>query len=808
MSSNILLTEKVNITLLNEIIENAELTKQDRTILINYRKKIYNIENNIGNVDVKYKKSTGSGNNGRLYAEKGLSLQMFSSKIRHFLAKDLYYDLDIKNAHPSILLQVCEKNHYSHNELKNYVENRSDILHDIMNELDIDYEESKKLMLCCLYLKEPKSYLASLHIPKPVPEFVNKYYKECCAIADIIYNRPEGEKLKKILEKKKFETNHEIKLKNPKAQVLSLFIQNIENDILMCMYDRFLDLDYSPDVLVFDGIMPSRDKEINDEILQDIQNQVLSDLNYKIELVEKEMSNPIEIDEDDFDIDSFELDENYLDTYDKQYFISLKGDRPRHTYAMRKKYFEVFCSKVLLPSPSYVFYQSARVDIDFLSPSNMCEFLKGINSGFLVNGLEKSFFEVWSNDDNQLQYNNFEFYPFNEDLEKEPKNIYNLFKGFSPHIHAEYDINKKYLITKPFFELLDILSNHDPKVYTYLFNYFTCMIKTPRNRPHVIPILTGSQSIGKGCLLTAIKHLLGKGLFIASSNIKDFIGDHAEGFYKKLFVNLNESEGKDMFNNLGRIKEFISEPTMVVNPKHMRPFPIMNFAYMIVNSNSDNPFVLDVKTKERRVMLQKGGEDWISKGEKFWKQIHNHFEKPEFISALYDCLMENDIEGFDWRKERPITEAYKSLVKLYRPAIALFLQNWINTCSWNNRDEDYQSSEVFITNKNDDYNYEEYISITKKELFTDYHNYLKENKLGSEDKLPSIKSFENKLKSMNLPLQDIKPNNILSYKFNPKEVYTFMEINNLIDDDNTNYKNYFNNDDEENEEEVNEYFII
>lgn len=805
MSSNILLTEKVNIELLNEIIENAELTKQDRTILLNYRKKIYNIENNIGNVDVKYKKTIGSSNNGRLYAEKGLSLQMFSSKIRHFLANNLYYDLDIKNAHPSILLQVCEKHHYSHNELKHYVENRNEVLQDIMTELDISYSIAKDLMLYCLYLKEPKSSLSSLNIQKPVPEFVDKYYKECIAIADIIYNRPEGEKIKKIIEKKKFETNHEVKIKNPKAQVLSLFIQNIENDILLSMYDRFLELDYSPEVLVFDGIMINKDKELNDEVLHDIENHILTELNFKIELVEKEMNNAIEITPDDFDIENFEIDSNYTNTYDKSYMISLKGSRPKHTYAMRKKYFELFCSKVLLPSPSYVFYQQSRQEIDFLSPHNMSEFLKGITSGIMVNGLEKSFFEVWSNDDLQIQYNHFDFYPYNKDLEEEPKGLYNLFKGISPYINTEYDSNKRDLITKPFFDLLHILSNHDDKVYRYLFNYFTCMVKTPRNRPPIIPILTGSQSIGKGCLLTAIKNLLGEGLYIASSNIKDFIGDHAEGFYKKLFVNLNESEGRDMFNNLGRIKEFVSEPTLVVNPKHLRPFKISNFAFMVVNSNSDNPFVLDVNTKERRVMLQKGAEDWIDKPKSFWAGLHKHFENPIFISALYDTFMENNIEGYDWRKERPITEAYISLVKLYRPAIAMFLQNWINTCSWNIRDNDYQISEDIITNKNNDYKYEEYVTISKKDLFTDYHTYLKENKLGSEDKLPSIKSFENKLKSMNLPIQDIKPNNIFSYKFNPKEIYEFMEKNNLIDDTNTNYKNYF--EDNEEEESYDDYFI-
>ena len=49
-------------------------------------------------------------NIGRYFAEGSLSLQSLPREIRHTIAKEFYYDIDIINAHPEILYQYCNKN--------------------------------------------------------------------------------------------------------------------------------------------------------------------------------------------------------------------------------------------------------------------------------------------------------------------------------------------------------------------------------------------------------------------------------------------------------------------------------------------------------------------------------------------------------------------------------------------------------------------------------------------------------------------------------------------------------------------------
>ena len=57
-----------------------------------------------GFIRVDYKQKNGVG---RRFAVKGVSLQGLSRPIRQTIARD-YVDVDMVNAHPSILLFVCE----------------------------------------------------------------------------------------------------------------------------------------------------------------------------------------------------------------------------------------------------------------------------------------------------------------------------------------------------------------------------------------------------------------------------------------------------------------------------------------------------------------------------------------------------------------------------------------------------------------------------------------------------------------------------------------------------------------------------
>ena len=65
---------------------------------------------------------------GRVYPKNGMSLGMLRREIRHYICDDIYYDIDMINAHPTIALGLCEKWGIDCKALESYVNNREDKL--------------------------------------------------------------------------------------------------------------------------------------------------------------------------------------------------------------------------------------------------------------------------------------------------------------------------------------------------------------------------------------------------------------------------------------------------------------------------------------------------------------------------------------------------------------------------------------------------------------------------------------------------------------------------------------------------------
>lgn len=75
-------------------------------------------------------------NVGRLYARKCNSMQFFPREIRMFLFKKDYRDFDMKNAHPTLLLDFAQFEGIKlDGAIENYINNRDAVLIQIKNEL-------------------------------------------------------------------------------------------------------------------------------------------------------------------------------------------------------------------------------------------------------------------------------------------------------------------------------------------------------------------------------------------------------------------------------------------------------------------------------------------------------------------------------------------------------------------------------------------------------------------------------------------------------------------------------------------------
>lgn len=303
-STSIRLTEHFNSKKLKILLKHPDILEKNKTLLDKYFK-----NSNTGTKETVFR-PTYHGY-GRLYAERGLSLQSFSKRIRHTLAQDIYYDIDIVNAHPVILAQLCRELNYNCPNLKNYVKKRDDYINELTNTLNIDKSTVKLIFISLIYGSSIDNIKQEYNITDELPKFVKLFKIEITKIANLFYNH--FTTIKAIINKSK-----RADCKNKKSSVLSVVIQVYENIILNHIVDFFNINNYQTDVLVFDGCMVRKTKELPLSVLRKCENYVKEKTSFIISLHEKPMDNPYILNEisEEF-IDEHSAAKAFLELYGK-----------------------------------------------------------------------------------------------------------------------------------------------------------------------------------------------------------------------------------------------------------------------------------------------------------------------------------------------------------------------------------------------------------------------------------------------------------------------------------------------------------
>ena len=325
------LKEKVNIKHLYLFTNNPHLLKNSNTKnelgqLIGYSK-LFKKSSKLASIKYKKSKSTTAG---RVYARKSLSLQNIRKPIRHTLAKEFYVDIDVENAHPTILHQICLANKIKCPMLSKYVEKREEVLQCIVKKYDlkryeglVSRDDAKDLFISLMYLGSADNWAKQRNVDADrLPKFVSKFSNELTTIADIIYenNSHLHSRNSATNDKTEKKTNDETEVKindktdsasktnpasiensifngkNPKARVLSLFVQEYENQILYSMYEYLKENNFIKNniaTLCFDGIMVLKNENINDKLLSNLCEYVFDETGLKIVLKIKPMDKDI-----------------------------------------------------------------------------------------------------------------------------------------------------------------------------------------------------------------------------------------------------------------------------------------------------------------------------------------------------------------------------------------------------------------------------------------------------------------------------------------------------------------------------------
>lgn len=214
---------------------------------------------------------------GRLYGYRN-TMTLVSRQCRYYLFHDKYFDLDLKNAHPTILLSYARNHDITTETLESYCSDRESFLQNVMSKDKITRSEAKTAVLRCLNLVSDKSLpnsLKPLHkdiLPIRNHLYVNNIEKTRTILGEYTQSR-EGY-FDKSLEKRKISLQAQYCASEESASLKILYEVCIRKGLL----DRKVSLNGKrclSFIPFFDGAyIKFNELESEDEV-----NQILTDVN-------------------------------------------------------------------------------------------------------------------------------------------------------------------------------------------------------------------------------------------------------------------------------------------------------------------------------------------------------------------------------------------------------------------------------------------------------------------------------------------------------------------------------------------------
>jgi hypothetical protein len=485
---------------------------------------------------------------GRLYC--GSSLQGIPKHIRGFLMRNTTTDLDMKNAHPTILLYLCKSNNIRCPELEYYVNHREEILN-----ISDDKEKMKTL-----YLTAVNSDTLS---KKSTDVNFKKFDKECKSIQKQITGLSQ---YKHICDSVPISRTYNW-LGSAINRVLCVYENKILQEVISFLNKKNIEVCS----LAFDGLLMYGNYYSNIELLNELEEFIetkFSGLNMKFSY--KEHSTIIQMPPD------------YEPEIESEIVISEGKD-----YESIKNNFESTHCKIINRTFFVKKFENRNIFMKKEQLKTSYEHMKF--EDLIVNGdkskiIESSFINKWLDDKNIYMKDEIGVFPTGIEC---PSNYYNLWLPFDMEFINDYTYNEE--AVNKFRKHILILCGNDSIVADYFEKWIAQMIQYPAIKS-VCPTLISKEGAGKGTLMKLLEKMLGTSkVYETAEPSRDIWGDFNGIMADTFLVNLNELSKKETIESEGRIKKLITDDSITINNKGVSQYKIKSYHRFIITTNKEDP---------------------------------------------------------------------------------------------------------------------------------------------------------------------------------------------------------------------------
>lgn len=565
---------------------------------------------------------------GRYYS--GCSLQTFQKEVRKYISGEFYQDLDFKSCHAQILKTLLEKEGvYGLDVLDLFIKDKNSFFEK--------YQTDKISFIKMINNEE---------IPKPdFRDIHQKIYKilvpKLKINNNVLYTR-----IKKQRTKEGKDYNYD-------GSFLAHFLQNIENQVLMVMFDYLNNKGYIVGSLMFDGLMVEKNENLINEF-PIIEQKILLETGYPMKIVEKSTTTdwkPNELEKIDFELhleekenEEFSCEKNN-DLYDQMFEENLLEEERKKNKIDFINYLNQFLC--LFENPhSYGWRWRKNENYSLSNPDKVSD------------RIGKTFIK-WKETDLKLKYRGLRFIV---DENKNDMNYYNLYK------RPEYILPKNKTIdsTKHLKEispnladfLFRIISAEDERVYIYLINYISKMVQVGKTMQLIA--LKGKKGCGKSSFCDILRHIIGDKYYIKIDDINQISNN-----FNALYENVILTSVEEIIANAGeynhvqsKLKTLTTEVDICIEKKGIDAYKSLSMNNYVLCTNELNPIKI-TKDNRRNLVLEVScaEQNNYTYFKNLKKQIQDNIEVIRGFFYSFDFV--DDLNSI-----RPMTNAELALLEL------------------------------------------------------------------------------------------------------------------------------------------------
>jgi hypothetical protein len=434
------------------------------------------------------------------------------------------------------------------------------------------------------------------------------------------------------------------KPRNVNGIFMSNLATSFEVKILHCITEN-IRLDYA--VLMFDGFMVY--DQVGVELLTRLSQLIKDKLDLDVEFDFKPHDDTLEVPEDFVDTDTSKLYENLKIKYEKDYCLSFIEKNCMFSYKINGR---------------IQFYTQSDLNLIF--------------ANVLIK--ESPFLKKWMKDTERQTYSEVGVYPHDVVC---PENILNIWDGFAVEQYPESNAD-----ISPILNHLRIITKEE-NVYEFILDWLANMFQYPSNKSVMI-VIQGQEGSGKSVLCDFITKMMGESAIEVNDVKERLFGRFNSCLSRKVFVNINETERKDMNQFFERMKALITSPTIDIEEKGQKTYTEQSLLHFLSTLNNDNVFKI-TKDSRRYCYIETSNE--LCGNTDYFADLFAFIEKKSNQRAFYDFLMNREVKKRITEKDIPETQAMIQQYELNRDPIEDYA---IEFDEKRNASENYNAFKMFM----------------------------------------------------------------------------------------------------------------